>query len=334
MAAARAVPGVENAAFIQHFPFAQSTIFSPIEIDGRPQGDTASRQVLYRTASDTYLQTMKMHMIAGRWFDAGDMRSPGGAFVINQALAKQYWGGENPIGRRIMLRRSSQARPNFGEPLPGVVIGVVADVHQVRQDFEPVPEVYVPYTLEPWAWGNLLVRARDGAKVIPALRDAITAVDPQLIERGSAGEARFTVVERQVESALAPRQLSMWLIGGFAGCALILAAIGMYGVVAYGITQRTQELGVRKALGATDAGIARLVLNESLRLAGIGVVVGCAGAWAATRMIRGQLFDTQPIDPLSYGVTIALLVAVALIATYVPARRAMRLDPTTAIRGE
>jgi putative ABC transport system permease protein len=334
MAAARTVPGVQEAAFIQHFPFGGAAILSSVEIEGRPASDTASRQVLYRTVSDTYLRTMKMHMVAGRWFDASDMRSPGGGFVINEAMAKQYWSGESPIGKRLTLRRSSQARPDFGEPLPGVVIGVVADVHQVRQDIVPTPEAYVPYTLEPWAWGSLVVRARDASSVIHPLRDAIAAVDPALIERGSRGDSRFSVVESQVESALAPRKLSMWLIGGFAACALVLAAIGMYGVVAYGITQRTTELGVRKALGATDATIARLVLTESLTLTGIGVVVGCAGAWATTRLIRGQLFQTPQIDPLSYAGTIGILAAVALAATYLPARRAMRLDPTIAIRGE
>ncbi|HEY4304343.1 MAG TPA: ABC transporter permease [Gemmatimonadaceae bacterium] len=334
IAAARAVPGVEDAAFIQHFPFGGASILSPVEIDGRPASDTASSQVLYRTVSDRYLQTMKMHIVAGRWFDGNDVRSPGGAFVVNQAMAKQYWAGESPVGKRMTLRRSSQVRPTFGEPLPGVVVGVVADVHQVRQDFAPQPEVYIPYTLEPWAWGNIVVRARDAASVIHPLRDAIAAVDPQLVERGSTGDSRFTVVNARIDNALAPRKLSMWLIGGFAGCALILAAIGMYGVVVYGITQRTKELGVRKALGATDRAVASLVLRESLILAGVGVVVGCAGAWAATRFIRDQLFNTPAVDPAAYGVTIALLTVVALIATYIPARRAMRLDPTIAMRAE
>jgi predicted permease len=334
MAAARTVPGVQDAAFIQHFPFGPAAILSPVEIDGRPASDTASRQVFYRTVSASYLKTMKMRMVAGRWFDESDMRSPGGGFIINQAMAKQYWAEENPIGKRLTLRRSSQVRPNFGEPLPGVVIGVVADVHQVRQDFDPLPEAYVPYTLEPWAWGNLVVRARDASATIRPLRDAIIAIDPQLIEHGSSGDSRFEIVESSVKSSLAPRKLSMWLIGGFALCALVLAAIGMYGVVAYGITQRTKELGVRKALGATDTGIASLVLRESLVLTGFGVVVGCAGAWGATRFIRGQLFETPQVDPLAYGATIGLLAAVAVIATWLPARRAMRLDPTIAMRSE
>jgi len=148
-------------------------------------------------------------------------------------------------------------------------------------------------------------------------------------------EPRFKWLrDNDVALALAPRKLSMWLIGGFAACALVLAAIGMYGVVAYGVTQRTPELGVRKALGATDETIAALVLRESLMLTGIGVVVGCAGAWAATRLIRAQLFETPAVDPLSYAATIGTLTLVALLATYLPARRAMRLDPIVALRVE
>jgi putative ABC transport system permease protein len=331
MAAARTVPGIQDAAFIQHVPFAGASILSPVEIDGQPTSDTASRQVLYRTVSDTYAQTMKLKIAAGRWFDASDIRSPGGAFVVNQAFARQYWGQENPVGKRITLRRSSQVRPDFGQPLPGMVIGVVADVHQIRQDVAPQPEVYVPYTLEPWAWGNIVVRARDARRTIPALREALLAVDPRLIERGAVGDERFTVVEGEIARSLEPRKLSLWLIGAFAVCAVLLAAIGMYGVVAYGITQRTQELGLRKALGATDESIAVLLIKESLLLTAIGVVIGCAGAWTATRLIRGQLFDTPAVDPVAYGATIALLVIVALVATYLPARRAMRLDPATAL---
>lgn len=334
MAAASTVPGVTDVAFIQHRPFASSGILTPVETNSSSQSDTASRQVYYRTASDTYLKTMNMSLVAGRWFDANDMRSPGNTFVVNETMAKAYWPGQNAVGQRITVHRSSQARKNFGEPLPGVVVGVVGDVHQVSQDQVPNPEVFVPYTLEPWPWGNIIVRARDATHVIPALRDAIAGVEPRLIPAGAKGNALFARMEDDVDAALQPRKLPLSLISIFAGCALLLAAIGMYGVVSFGITQRTRELGVRKALGATDEMIARLLLRESLWLAALGVVVGCFGAWAAGRLIRSQLFQTGIVDPLAYGATILLLVTIALIATWLPARRATRLDPTIAMRGE
>lgn len=334
ISAAHNVPGVLDAAFINHVPFGLAAILSPIQIDGRAANDTGSNQIFYRTVSDTYLRTMKMSLAAGRWFTDTDMRSPNGGVVINAAAAKFYWPGESAIGKRLTLRRSSQVRADFGQPLAGTVIGVVNDVHQTSQEAVPDREVYVPYTLETWPWGSLVVRTRDGSRSIPKLRDAIAAVDARLIEKGSAGTERFSAVESVIASTLAPRKLALTLIGAFAACALVLAAIGLYGVVAYGITQRTRELGVRKALGATDAMIASLVFRESAILTGVGIVVGCAGAWEGARLIRDLLFQTNPADVSVYAPTVLVLVGIALVATYIPTRRATRLDPTIAMRGE
>ena len=334
MDATRSVPGVVSVGFIQHFPFGLAAIPTPVEVEGRAANDTASRQVFYRTVSASYLSTMKMSMVTGRWFSDDDMRSPGGSFVVSASMAKQYWPGENAVGRRITVRRSSQARADFGQPLPGVVIGVVADVHQTSQDTPPSPEVYVPFTLETWPWGSFVMRTRDGARSIPRLQQAIAAVDPRLLRAGADGARDFGMVEELIASRIAPRKLSMTLIGAFAGCALVLAAIGMYGVIAYGVSQRTREMGVRKALGATDGMIASLIVRESLLLASAGLAIGCAGAWAGGRLIKGLLFNTPQLDPLAYGATIVLLTAVAMAASFFPARRATRLDPTIAMRGD
>ena len=332
--AVRTVPGVLDAAFINHVPFGLAAILSPIQIEGRAGSDTGSNQIFYRTVSETYLATMKMTLAGGRWFSEADMRSPGGAFVVNAAAAKFYWPGESAIGKRLSLRRSSQVRADFGQPLAGTVIGVVNDVHQTSQDAVPDREVYVPYTLETWPWGSVVIRTRDGARAIPALRDAIAGVDARLIEKGSAGTERFSTVESAIASRLAPRKLALTLIGAFAGCAVLLAAIGLYGVVAYGITQRTREFGVRKALGATDGMIASLVFRESVMLTSVGIVVGCAGAWAGARLIHDLLFQTNPVDLTVYAATVLLLIGIALVATVIPTRRATRLDPTIAMRGE
>jgi ABC-type antimicrobial peptide transport system permease subunit len=154
------------------------------------------------------------------------------------------------------------------------------------------------------------------------------------VRSGAEGAQDFELVAEMIAGGLAPRKLSMTLISVFAGCALVLAAIGMYGVIAYGVSQRTREMGVRKALGATDGMIASLIVRESLLLAGAGLVLGCAGAWAGGRLIKGLLFNTPQMDPLAYGVTITLLTTVAMAASFFPARRATRLDPTIAMRGE
>ena len=334
MDAMRAVPGVSDVALIQHFPFTGAAITTPIDVEGRASSDTASRDVFYRTVSDNYLRTMKMSLVAGRWFAPEDMRSPGGAFVINETLAKRYWPGESPIGRRVTVRRSSQARADFGQPLAGTIIGIIADVHQARQDIAPNPEIFVPYTLEVWPWVTLVARTREGAHASPALRSAVLGVEPTLLVKGAGFGTGFQVVEDAISKSLEQRRFTMALISVFATCALILAAIGMYGVIAYGVTQRTREMGVRKALGATDSMIASLVVRESLQLAAAGIVIGCLGAWAGARLISGMLFDTAPADPAAYVATIAALTVVAFAASYVPARRATRLDATIAMRGD
>jgi putative ABC transport system permease protein len=334
IAATSAVPGVASSAFINHMPFGRAGILTPVEVESRSASDTSFRQVFYRTVSSSYLRTMHMSLAGGRWFDESDMRSPGGGFIVNETMAKRYWPGETAVGKRLTIHRSSQARPDFGQPLPGVVIGVIHDVHQFSQDALPAPEVYVPYTLEAWPWGSIVVRASDSPATRSALRDAIASVDPRLIEKGTQGAERFARIDNAVTASLEPRKLSVTLIGAFATCALVLAAIGMYGVVSYGITQRTRELGVRKALGATNGMIASLVLRESLTLTGAGIVIGCAGAFAGAKLIRSLLFQSGAADPVAYLTTIAVLVSTAIVATLVPARRATRLDPTVAMRGE
>jgi putative ABC transport system permease protein len=277
---------------------------------------------------------MRMSMKAGRWFSDDDIRSRSSVFVVNEAMAKLYWPSSSPVGQPLTVTRASQARPDFGQPVTGTIIGVVADVHQRGQDVPPDVEVYVPFTFETWPWGSLMVRTRDGGRAIPALARAIGAVDPRLIGPGAAADRDFGAMESAIASNLEPRKLSTSLITGFAICAMILAAIGMYGVVAYSVSQRTQEIGVRKAIGATDRDIARLMLGESATIVAIGVVLGVAGAWAGGRLIRSLLFGTGVGDPVAYVATIFLLGAVALVATYLPTRTAMRLSPTIAMRND
>ena len=332
MEAARTVPGVVDAGFINHAPYGQAAITTTVAVDGRTSIDT-SNQVFYRTVSSSYLKTMKMSMAFGRWFDDGDVRAPGGSFIINQTMARQYWPSASALGQRITITRSSQARRDFGQPLHGTVIGVVADVHQTRQDIAADPEVYVPYTLETWPWGMLIVRAQNGPRAIPALTRAVRSVDSRLIADGAPGAKDVGILENAVSTSLGVRTLSIKLIGAFAAAALLLASIGMYGVIAYGITQRTREIGVRKALGATNAAIASLIFKEAGVVVTIGALIGAAGVWAGGRLIRSLLFDTSITDVAAFAAAVALLVGVALVATYLPARRAALLDPAIALRG-
>jgi len=327
------VPGVRDVGLVNHLPIGGGWVTSPVQVEGRTDDVTHQPEALYRTASESYLRTMGMRVARGRWFTDSDIRDRSG-FVINETLAKLVWPDTDPVGRRITLRRSSQLRPDFGQPVSGLVIGVIRDVRQQSIGAKPSPEVFVPWTLEVWPWITLVAHVQSPARDIPLLRRAVLNVDPTIPVAGDNLQGGFVTLDSNLASSEGQRRFATSLVGAFAAAALLLAAIGMYGVIAYGVAQRTREMGVRMALGASDRRILRLVLGEGVRLATLGAVLGIAGALASTRLIRSLLFETVPTDPLTFVVTPLILASVALLATYIPARRATRLDPTLAIRGE
>jgi predicted permease len=328
-----AVPGVRSIGIVNHLPIGGGWVTSPIRVDGRTEDVTRQPEVLYRTASESYLRTMGMRIARGRWFTDADMRERGG-FVINETLAKQLWPSADPLGQRVTLRRSSQKRADFGQPISGTVVGVIKDVRQQSIGDRPSPEVYVPWTLEVWPWITIVAQVQNPGREIPLLRRAVLEVDPGIPVAGDNLQGGFVTLQSTLNSSVAQRRLATSLLGSFAAGALLLAAIGMYGVIAYGVAQRTREMGVRMALGASSKKIMRLVLGEGIRLAIVGAILGIFGALASTKLIQSLLYDTVATDPVTFIVTPLLLGAVAAIATYIPARRATRLDPTLAIRGE
>jgi putative ABC transport system permease protein len=216
----------------------------------------------------------------------------------------------------------------------GTVIGVVHDVKQQSIDNRASPEVFVPWTLEVWPWITLVAHVSNPPREIPSLRRAILDVEPEMPVGGSVLQGGVVTLQSHLTSSIAQRRLATSLVGAFAVSALLLAAIGMYGVISYGVTQRTREMGIRMALGANRQRILRLVVGEGVRLALGGATLGIIAALASTRLIQSLLFETVATDPLTFVVTPLLLAGVALLATYIPARRATRLDPTLAIRGE
>jgi putative ABC transport system permease protein len=327
------VPGVRDVAIVNHLPISGGYITSPVQVDGRTIDVTRQPEALYRTASESYLHTMGMRVARGRWFTNSDMSERGG-FVINEALAKRVWPGADPLGQRVTLRRSSQLRPDFGQPITGTVIGVIKDMKQLSIDGVAAPEVYVPWTLEVWPWITLVAHVQNPAREIPQIRRAILDVEPGLAVAGKSLQGGLVTIESSLTSSIAQRRLATSLVGGFAVAALLLAAIGMYGVISYGVAQRTREMGIRMALGASRRRILRLVLGEGMRLAIAGALLGIVAALASTRLIASLLFGVVPTDPLTFVATPLLLAAVAILATYIPARRATRLDPTLAIRGD
>jgi putative ABC transport system permease protein len=318
----RATPGVVSAA-------AAGGARLPVRIDA--EGANSSRpnvQAAYHPVSADYRSTLRIPMVAGRWFTEDDMRSPVG-FIVNQRLARDLWGSGNPLGKRITVRRASQARADFGQPITMPVIGVIADMHLDGLENDPAPELFLPYTLEVWPWMQFVVRVRNAVGAEALVDKSVRGVEPGIRYFGKPS------LESQGIEAIDPqRRFVTFVLTGFAACALLLATIGLYGIVAYSVVQRTRELGVRIALGATERNVQGLVMRDGMRFVIAGAVIGTLGALGATRLIKSMLFQTTASD-LATFITVPMVLAVAALgASYLSARRASRTDPLIAIRGE
>jgi putative ABC transport system permease protein len=311
--------GVEAAALMSTPRFGQLNF--PINIEDRPllNGDVVVR---YSSVTADYFRVLNLRLLAGRVFDIRDSADASAVVMINERLAREYFSGEDPIGRKIVLAYNNQRTPRE-------IVGVVSNV---RQDGprEPVrPEVLVPWPQAPWLAATLIIRATgDSGAVQRAVREAIWSVDRNL----PAYPAQ--TIDEALSSQVATPRLYMILFGVFSALAVALAALGIYGLLAHIVGRRTSELAIRVALGARRSTIVRLIVGEGIRLSVAGIVLGLLGTIVLTRLMRSLLFEVSPHDPLTFaGVAIVLLV-VAFTACYIPARRAARTDPATALRHE
>jgi putative ABC transport system permease protein len=333
--AARDVPGIEAAAFTNHAPLSNASMPTRIRVPGRATDTTGADGALYKTVSPDYLRLMRIPLIYGRWFTNADMTPTATGVVVSDEVGKRYWPGENPIGRSITIFKSSQARADFGSEVHALVIGVVGSVRHFGMESNPAAEVYVPFTTEPWAHGVLLVRTTlPAVSVIPALRKAIAGVDADLPISGAGRLAGIQPLDRSIDALLATRRWMMSLVTAFAASALLLAALGIYSVTAYAVSQRVHEIGVRMALGATRERVVAMVVRRGVMHAALGVAVGLAGALALTRLLATLLFATSPREPVTFVVVSLALALVAAVACYMPARRAARIEPVEALRGD
>ena len=282
---------------------------------------------------------MKGRLVRGRWFTDADVRGSGDGIVVNEQLAKRVWPDKDPIGQPLTVFRSSQARAGFGEPLPSVVVGVIADMHHISVSDDPVPEVYVPYTREVWPGIGLLIRSRGDAMALePSLRRALLDVEPNLPVVGTARRRTFEPIGANIARLLAPRRMVLRLVLTFAAAALALAAIGIYGVIAFGVAQRTREFGIRMAIGATARDVVSLLLRQSLKLAATGATAGIAGGAIVALLLRASLdsmlFRTSPFAVVPLASAAVLLGCVALTAAWWPACRTANVDPVIALRSD
>ena len=333
------IPGVEGVAISNHTPLGGGWVVSNFVVPGRATEPNGGDAAIYKTVSASYLGVMKARLLRGRWFDETDMRTQGNGVVINDQLAQQVWPNADPVGKAITIYRSSQARPGFGDAMPSTVIGVVAGTRHLSVTDEPANEVYVPYTREVWPGVALLIRTRSDPRAMePAVRRAVLALEPELPVAGSTAWHAFEPIGENIARMVAPRRTVMTLVLSFGLAALALAALGVYGVTAFGVALRRREFGVRLAIGATSRSLTGMVLRQGAGLAAVGVLVGVVAGFAATRALRASidsaLFRTSPVAVVPTLSAAIILVVVAVAATWLPARRAARTDPLLVLRAE
>jgi predicted permease len=277
-----------------------------------------------REVSAGYLGAIRARLLAGRGFATTDTAGRPKVAIINRTLAATRFAGQDPVGQRFGDR---ELTPDAIKE----IVGVVDDIREGPLDAEVWPAVYYPFEQSPSTFFSVLARtAQDEHAVLPSLDAAIRGIDPELGTRNPA-----VMRERINDSPVADlRRSAAWLAGGFAALALLLSVIGLYGVVAYSVTQRTREIGLRVAMGAGRGTVYRLILWEAGRLVGMGVALGAAAAVAAARLMQGLLFGTTPWDAPTLGAVAVVLAAAAMLASYLPARRAASVNPIDALRVE
>ena len=316
-----AVPGVRSAGLVQTLPMRGGYVLS-FDVQGRPParpGEEPSAN--HRVVSTNYFQTLGIPLRRGRAFDDRDRPGAKMVAVIDEAFASRHFPNEEPIGRGLDIGNGSDG---FYE-----IVGVVGNVHHASLDAEPVPTMYVPWTQDVFSTMWVLAKT-DGepALLTSAVRQAVRDLDPALPAYS------ITPLAQVVSESVAQQRFSMLLLALFAAIALFLAAVGLYGVVSYSVSQRTREIGLRVAIGASPAQVVRLVVGGGMKFVVVGIVLGLAGALALSRYVETLLFDVAPFDLVSYAATAGGLLIVAIVACYVPARRAMRVDPIVALQGE
>jgi len=318
----RALPGVEAAAYGSTLPFQSIGNTSAFGIEGRVLEAGDPGDALFRVGTSDYLRTLGVTLADGRLLDDRDGPQAPLAVVVNETMARTYWLGASALGHRLWLG-------NPKGPLY-TIVGVVKNVRERGYELAMKPGVYLPYAQRPASSPEyLIVRVKGNPEdVAEPIRRIIAGVDPD--QPVSAVRSMDDIVDLDV----ADRQQQMVLLGAFAGLALLLASIGLYGVLSYAVTQRSRELGLRIALGASTGSVMRMVVARGLLLTAAGLSLGLVVAWTATRAMQSVLYGVTAGDPWTFTAVVALLGAIALLASYLPARRASRMDPIAVLRGD
>ena len=329
LARLRELPGVEAAGATTFLPLSGWSGVRAFEVEGRPAPSPADRpQAQIEMVDEGYFRAMRMPIARGRGIDARDVASSPRVVVVNQALARRIFGDEDPIGHRIDMRLRQQG-PGAVAPDWREVVGVVGDVRQQGLAVAPEPELYAAYRQEPLPVIGLVVRARAGQTVrAEAIEQAVWSFDK---DQPVLAVMPFS---RLAADSITLRRASTLLLGAFAVVAVFLAALGLYGVMAHAVARRTHEIGIRMAVGARAADVLSMVVRDGLGLAAAGAGLGLVASLALTRVLGSLLYGVSATDPVSFGAVAAILLVVAAVASYIPGRRAARVDPVIALRYE
>jgi putative ABC transport system permease protein len=332
-----ALPGVRAAAASVAVPVDSLGLDLPFNIEGRPpeKGSLYNGDELWRFGSPHYFSALRVPLLKGRVFDQRDTGNSARVLIVNEAFAKKYWPKGDPIGQRITIGKG--LGPQFEDPAREIV-GIMGDIRENGLKRGEQPVMYVPQSqitdgltklansVIPLSW--IVQTAGDQSSLSAAIQHEIQSVDSQL------AASKIRTMDQVISDSTARQNFNMLLLTIFAGLALLLAAIGIYGLMSYTVEQRTQEIGIRMALGASRGDMLQLVVRQGMLLTGIGVVIGLAASFGLNRLLADLLFGVKATDPITYAAVAAILVSVALLATYIPARRATRIDPLVALRYE
>ena len=326
----RTLPGVQSAGLIDSLPLNNNGSHEPIWIEGHPVVPMADMpEVDVRLISPGYMSSMHIPLLSGRDVDNSDVAGRPGAVLISESMAKSFWPSEDPIGKRLTLY--------FYPDLPRTVVGVVADVKTAMNETKPEPTLYLSFGQlsglrgQDWRSFGMKLAVRTNAAPlsgIPAITNTVREVDAEV------PLLNIQTMDDSVSASLSPQRFTMLLLAAFAGLALLLAMVGIYSVMSYTVSRRTHEIGIRMSLGASRADVLLLVVRQGMLLALAGLSIGVAGALGLSRVMRSQLYGVQPTDPVTFVSVASLLLVVVLAASYIPARRAMRVNPTEALRYE
>jgi predicted permease len=318
------IPGVQHAGTVDNLPFSGNSFNTSFMIEGRPIPAITERpRAFYRVISPDYFQAMGIPLRRGNQFTDRDTADVPGMAIINEAAARKYWPGEDPLGKRIKRGRPESKNPWI------TIVGIVGSGSQLSLRENAQPEIYVPYLQNTSRMFTLVARTTsDPRAVTGTVRKEVWATDKNL------PVSNMKLMEELISNSVAQPRFYVLLLTVFAALALILAAVGVYGVMSYSVTLRTRDIGIRMALGARPGDIFKHIVGQALVLALIGLGVGIVLAIASTRVMTSLLFGTSPADPLTLAATALVLLAVALLASYIPARRATKVDPMVALRYE